>query len=679
ASQDAQAALIICTALRGAGIEVWLDQSELRGGDVWDQRIRQQIRDCALFVPIISRHTQQRLEGYFRLEWKLAVDRSHLMARERPFLVPVVLDDTRDQEALVPEAFRALQWTRLPEGATPPAFVERVRRLLEPGPVSGIVTPPPAHTASGTAVGAAARPRASPLRGALPALVVAAVLVAVLAALAYLVAGRFGLSGHGAPPSVAPRNVPRTSGAGSGAEAFAPPAHSIAVLPFLNMSGDANQEYFSDGLTEELLNSLSRIAELQVAARTSAFAFKGKDVDIGTIARRLNVATVLEGSVRRSAHTVRITVQLINAVTGFHLWSETYDRDLGDVLRLESDIATAVASALKLRLLGDLTWRIAVGGTQSAAAFDAYLRGTARFSTFHLAQDVEAAIDAYTEAIRIDPGYVLAYADRARAWVTYAGQFARAPAVRADFGRALADARRAIELGPDLADSHFALASYYESGALDFTQAAQAYDRAIALEPGNARLLRSYAAFTAYMGRSDAGLAAARRAVALDPLNRGSQGVLADALYCARRYEQSAAAYAEVQRLDPGSPDAAASRGLAYYSLGDFERARGLCEANTAEWVTQPCLAVSYEKLGRHAQARAVLAKLKASAGDTLAYQYAEVQAQWGDTAGALAWLEKALRVRDPGLEYLKTDPLLDPLRREGRFQAIERALRFPP
>src|SRR6202042_3296777 len=167
------------------------------------------------------------------------------------------------------------------------------------------------------------------------------------------------------------------------AAAFAPPRHSIAVLPFVNMSGDEDQEYFSDGLTEELLNSLSEINELQVAARTSAFSFKGTNTDIGTIARKLNVGAVLEGSVRRSANTIRITAQLINAVTGFHLWSKTYDRDLGDVLKLQTEIATAVANALKVTLLGDVAAKIELGGTRNAAAFDAYLRAQKAVQSRH--------------------------------------------------------------------------------------------------------------------------------------------------------------------------------------------------------------------------------------------------------------------------------------------------------
>jgi TolB-like protein len=176
--------------------------------------------------------------------------------------------------------------------------------------------------------------------------VLLAAIAVVVVALGYLVLSRFMPSMH--PVKVGAVPAAAAPGATAGAAAFNPPPHSIAVLPFADMSEKKDQEYFSDGLTEELLNSLSEINELQVAARTSAFSFKGTNTDIGTIARKLNVGAVLEGSVRRSAHTIRITAQLIDAATGFHLWSKTYDRDLGDVLKLQTEIATAVASALKV-------------------------------------------------------------------------------------------------------------------------------------------------------------------------------------------------------------------------------------------------------------------------------------------------------------------------------------------
>jgi len=361
ASQDAEAAQKICEALRAAGIEVFLDQSELRGGDAWDQKIRHEIHDCALFIPMVSQHTQERLEGYFRHEWKLAIERTHHMAEQKAFLVPVVVDGTGDQEAFVPDAFRAVQWTRLPGGESPPAFVERIKRLLSP------------ELSLLSAVSGAAPGLREPVRATWRS---RPVLLAIVVVVVFAGPGYFWISKHLTPSGTA----------------FNPPPHSIAVLPFVNLSGDKEQEYFSDGLTEELLNSLSEINELQVAARTSAFSFKGKDADIGTIARKLNVGAVLEGSVRRSANTIRITAQLINAVTGFHLWSKTYDRGLGDVLKLQTEIATAVASALKVTLLGDVAAKVELGGTRNPAAFDAYLRGAKAFSSIHEAKDRDCRV-----------------------------------------------------------------------------------------------------------------------------------------------------------------------------------------------------------------------------------------------------------------------------------------------
>src|ERR1700756_1417728 len=242
-------------------------------------------------------------------------------------------------------------------------------------------------------------------------------IIAVLAvALAYFVVDKFWISKHLAAPQPPSSAAQETAGGAKAAPtpttAFTPPPHSIAVLPFVNISGDKEQEYFSDGLTEELLNSLSRINELQVAARTSSFSFQGEHPDIATVAHKLNVASVLEGSVRRSANTVRITAQLVNGVTGFHLWSETYDRSLGDVLKLQTEIATAVASALRVTLLGDEAAKIQIGGTRNPAAFDAYLRATKAYWSVETVQDQEAVIADYTETIRLDPDYALAYAGR---------------------------------------------------------------------------------------------------------------------------------------------------------------------------------------------------------------------------------------------------------------------------
>ena len=674
ASEDAEAARRICDALRGIGLEVWFDQHALRGGDAWDQRIRREIRDCALFIPIISANTQARLEGYFRREWKLAIERTHDMAEEKAFLLPVVLDETSPLQASVPEPFRAVHWTRLPAGADTDSFVEHVRRLLSPDattPMTTSVRSPALATSSSSAAPTRSMPPAS--RSFVP-WIVSALLILVMG---YFVVDRFVLPKRSVPVVAAPAPAP--------APAFNPPAHSIAVLPFANMSGDKQQDYFSDGLSEELLNSLARISELQVAARTSSFYFKGEHADLATIAHKLNVASVLEGSVRRSGNTIRVTAQLSNAVTGYHLWSQTYDRDLGDVLKLQTDIANAVANALRVTLLGDISAKIEVGGTRNPAAFDAYLRASnayRRFGPANLAagglnkEGLQSAVDAYTKAIRADPEYALAYAGRSIAFADFARALVTGPGAVDYLNKAQSDARKAIALAPDLADGHLALANFY-AGSLELASALQEYERALALAPGDARVLREYGAFAVLIGRTEAGLAAAQRVLVLDPLNSMNHFGLGVSLAFARRYDDAIRAFRDARALGQDDVSVNMWLGISYYLSGDLKSAIAECEQ--AGEVNGPwCLAMVYHKLGRHSEAEAMLAKVRAIAGDGFPEGYADVYAQWGDTARALDWLDKAMRDRDLYLAYTKVNPFFDPMRNEPRFQAIERALNFP-
>src|SRR6516225_5824241 len=514
-------------------------------------------------------------------------------------------------------------------------------------------------------------------------------IIAVLAvALTYFVLDKFWISKHVAAPqpvaSAAPVVPAPATTATATATAFAPPPHSIAVLPFINLSGDPAQEYFSDGLTEELLNSLAEIDGLQVAARTSSFSFR-EHPDVVSVAHRLNVATVLEGSVRRSTNTIRVTAQLVNAVTGFHIWSKTYDRDLGDVLKLQTEIATAVASALEVTLLRDVSAKIELGGTRNPAAFDAYLRGAKAYSTLHDANDQQSAAvvypvaaAAYTEAIRLDPNYALAFVGRSMTLSQYAGDWLTGQALLANYDKALTDARRAIALAPELGEAHLALARALWWGFFDFTQAGDEYARARSLAPGNAQVLQDYGAFGASIGRTEAGLAAIRHAVRLDPLSTDSLYRLGESQWISRRYNEAAAAFEEVITLDPDASRAYAWRGLAYYGLGDFQSARSSCEARGQKVWTRFCLELVYDKLGRHADAEATFTKVRAEVGDAAAYQYAEMYTQWGNTPRALEWLQTAVRVHDKGVRWLKRDPLMDPLRKEPGFQAIERELKFP-
>ena len=364
----------------------------------------------------------------------------------------------------------------------------------------------------------------------------------------------------------------RTTGPAS---AYSPPPHSVAVLPFVNMSGDPTQEYFSDGLSEELLNALSRVDDLQVAAQTSSFHFKGNATDLPTIAHKLNVATVLEGSVRESGHTIRITAQLVNATTGYHIWSETYDRNVDDALTLQSDIANAVASALEITLLNNPAVKTDLGGTRNPQAVDAYLRGL-KFAaaTLRSGEEARQTIGAFTEAINLDPNFALAYTARARALVDY-GSFFMIDATHETFSKARADATKAITLEPDLGEGHAALAAAMEIGFLDFVGAGIEYERAIALSPGSERVLRSYSRFAGNMGHIDVSVTTAKRCVELDPLSVDAYRALGEAFEDARRYPEALTAFQTAIRLNPAHATEAYQRaGRIHYLMGDIQRQR---------------------------------------------------------------------------------------------------------
>jgi TolB-like protein/predicted Zn-dependent protease len=670
ASQDAEAAQRICDALREAGVEVWFDRSELRGGDVWDQSIRQKIGDCALFLPLISANTNARSEGYFRLEWKLAVDRSYLMAAEKPFLLPVIVDGTLDIDALVPDKFREVQWTRLPDGKTSTAFAQRVSHLLSPGTR---IIPILARSPAGIL------PRG--LRFLRSGIALTGIVVAVVLLGGYFAAERFVLS-NGA----AGARTPSVSSHEPSPPPFTPPAHSVAVLPFTNLSGDPKQEYFSDGVSEEMINALAHIDALQVSARTSSFSFKNKDTDIGTIARKLNVAAILEGSVRRSGNTVRITAQLINTANGYHIWSQDYDRDLKDILVLQADVARSIARQLQAKLLIDEPAKIQAGGTHNADAYDAVLRGR-HFMTIVGSEAVRetalrSALTAFDQAAALDPNYADAYAGRAHALVNImlsSKDFAIRESMREDARLA---AERAVALAPDEAEVHQSLWYVRAVGFLDFAAAMPEIERALALEPGSASVQEAFAMQSSWLGHADVAIQAQRQAIRLDPENYLVRLNLAGILINARHFEEAFTAAQDAKAVNPEGRRTGALIAEVYLALGKAQMAQQYCEASSTllkESDRQLCLALAYHALGRLPEAEAELASYEASYGESAAYDYAAICAQWGNRQQALDWLGTAERRHDPGFQHLRVDWMLDPIRSEPRFKALERRFNFPP
>jgi len=663
ASQDAEAARRICDALQSAGVEVWFDQSELRGGDAWDRQIRIHIRDCALFIPVISNTSQERLEGYFRREWKLAVDRTHDMAEGKPFLVPVVIDNTKEQEAEVPEPFRSVQWTRLPGGQTPLSFVEHVSRLLSPAPLlaPARLWPRPHPSA---ALPTAPKDPVRPFWQSRPAMLFVAVIA--LIAGGYFVIDRFVLSKHVAQGNLA---------AASAVQAAAPtrgtiPEKSIAVLPFVDMSEKKDQEYFSDGLADELLDLLSQVQDLRVPARTSSFSFKGKSDDIPTIARQLRVAHVLEGSVRKSGNTIRVTVQLIRADSGYHLWSKTYDRDLKDIFKVQDEIAAAVVEALKVKL--GPTPPVTAHRSSSLEAYNQYLLGR----HFHDRGNHDGwtlAIDAFHKAIALDPHYAAAYASLAVSEARLADEAGDPKGIT----QAEADAEKAIALDPEGADGYSSRGYLRSNWGWDWAGAQTDFAKALALDPTSAQVQRSYALMVGSLGRLPEAIAAQRKAIELDPLSHAAWENLGRFLMENGDYPAADQALHRVLELQPNS-----SYGLYHLTRlqlleGQPEQALATARKIDYEVFRLQGVAMAEHSLKDPQGSQQALDELIAKHGQAAAYQIAQVYAWRGEKDLAFEWLERAYRQHDGGLVDLKVGPLLESLRGDPRFNALLKKMKL--
>jgi TolB-like protein/Flp pilus assembly protein TadD len=619
ASQDAEAAHRISEALRVLGLEVWFDQSELRGGDAWDASIRRQIKECALFVPVISANTQARDEGYFRLEWKLAVDRSHLMADDQAFLLPVVIDATLDANARVPEKFREVQWTRLSEGVTPVGFAERVQQLVLGG--------------------------ATPSRAAMSTRAVATAAHAVAAL------------GHEPP--------------------------SIAVLPFVNRSHDPEDEYFSDGLADELLNVLTKIRGLRVAARSSAFTFKGKNATVAEIGRALNVATVLEGSVRKAGNRMRISVQLVKVTEGYHLWSEIYDRTLEDIFAVQDDIAQSVVKELRSTLLGETadakaateaTAQVAAavkGRATDAEAHRLYLQGR-HFVNRFAREDIAKGIEYLKQALDRDPEFALAWVSLSAAYAEEAGQ-SWVP-LAAGLARAREAAARALALQPKLAEAHAATGWIRMNYDWDWRGAEASFGRALELAPGNAAGLRQAAGLAFRLGRLDEAIGLWGRAIKQDPLNASAYHSLGITLDAADRLTEAEQAYAKALELAPHRHGAHAFLGLNLLAQGRGDEALDEALLEPESWRFY-ALAIIHHAAGRRAEADAALNELIAKHAEDAAFQIGVVYAARAKMDLAFQWLERAYVQRDPGLSDLKSISLLRPLHGDPRWAALLRKM----
>ena len=676
ASQDSVAAAEITRVLRAAGIEVWFDQSELRGGDAWDASIRRQIKACSLFIPVISKNTHAREEGYFRLEWKLAVDRSHLMATTRAFLLPVVIDDTRDDDDRVPDRFRDVQWTRLPGGGATAAFVERVAKLLAPegasdgvrgapdGERSGSASAPGAGSTNTSARGKAApRSRATLLRGLLLLAAVAAI------AIGYIGERRESKRDAAVPSPVKMADTPALPAAAAGAI----PEKSIAVLPFVDMSEKKDQEYFSDGLAEELLDLLAQVRDLRVAARTSSFSFRGKSDDIATIAQKLRVAHVLEGSVRRSGDVIRVSAQLIRADNGYDLWSKTYDRQVKDIFKVQDEIAGAVVDALKLQLLPaqQIESRHRTANTE---AYTQYLIGN-QFRELDTSESNAKALNAYQKAVALDPGYGAAYAGLAATEWRIADMMSHDAAA---YARAKSSADKAIALAPNSAEGYWARGVMSNFYYWDWKAAQLDYEKAMALDPSFTPVSVSEAGLLATLGRQADAVATLRQAVALDPLSIFAWRKLGQLLVDVGQIEEGRAAARRLQEIHPNTDDQGVEA-IAQLLAGRPAEALAASRAQSFSRGSLGGVAMAEYTLGNREESDRALAEYIKERGEPFAYQFAEVYAWRGENDKAFEWLETAYRTHDGGLPYITYDPLIAKLRSDPRFGAFLRKMKLAP
>ena len=538
--EDSDVARRLADALRAFGMEVWFDQNELRGGDAWDAKIRTQIRTCKLFVAVVSAATQARGEGYFRREWKIAVERTHDMASGVPFLVPVVIDDTPEAEALVPDEFMRVQWTRLAHGVPTPQFVEQVKRLLEgKGTASGGTRASRPVISEPTG-----RETRSPQKRGVPAWTwggLAAVIVGIVTAVS--VSNR-----NHAPAPLAQPVVAVTPGASTVSD------KSIAVLPFTNMSEDKDNAFFADGMQEDILTNLALIRDFRVVSRTTVMSYRTTTKSIRQIAAELGVAYILEGSVQRAGNKVRVTGQLIKAATDEHVWAQAYDRDLTDVFGIQAELSQSIATAMKTILSPEEKALIAQKPTDNPAAYDLYLQARAAFNLDNYTVVGRARRTKLLEqAVELDPKFAQAWGELADSYAY--SFFCDDEGKDALLAKAKAAMERALQLAPDNPDVIGSYGTYFYYGYRDYGRAVEQYERLARLQPNAPRIFNSLGLIQRRQGHWAESAVNTRRALALDPANLNYLHNLYATATAGRRWDEALMVQRRIVALVPEKLD----------------------------------------------------------------------------------------------------------------------------
>jgi TolB-like protein/Tfp pilus assembly protein PilF len=448
---------------------------------------------------------------------------------------------------------------------------------------------------------------------------------------------------------------------------------SIAVLPFVDMSEKHDQEYFADGLSEELIGMLTKVPDLLVPARTSSFYFKGKQTTIAEIARVLGVAHVLEGSVRKAGNTLRVTAQLIRADDGYHLWSETYDRRLDDIFKVQDEISAAVVKALKVSLLAESMPKATPATNQEAYAL--YLQARSlHYRGTHA--DVRKGISYVEKAIKLDPTYAPAWFGLADSlvydYVAFGGSHQE---IRA---KANAAAETALKLDPKLSDAHLAMGRVLGELDWDWTAADAELKQALKLDPNNVLALEISSGYALVQDRLDEALQLAQKAAARDAVGWGVYSSIGDVNYRSGRYADAQAAYRKAAELNPTAAGMHYSLGVALLASGETTAALAAMEQETDDATRQFGLALGLDAVGRRSDADRALALLESNYADTKAENIAAVYACRKQFDQVFSWLDRAYQQRDGVLPFIKLDPCVKNLQSDPRYQPLLRKLKLP-
>ena len=452
---------------------------------------------------------------------------------------------------------------------------------------------------------------------------------------------------------------------------------SIAVLPFVDLSPGKDQEYFSDGLTEELINDLGKIPGVRVVARSSAFQFKGKNEDLRSVGRKLAVVNILEGSVRREGDRVRIMAELIKADDGFQLWSATYDRKIDDVFKVQDEIARATTAALRVELVGSNSGTF-VPSERAAnpEAYQAYLQAHAFFGSGEDKGNLDRALGSADEAIKLDPNYAPAWA--LRSYILDMMAAFNVMDMEDGYARARQDAERAIALNPGLATGYLALGWIQMLHEWDWEGAETSLKKAAELEPGSVEVLRYRSSLARTLGRQDEAIDLYKKVIELDPLRARSYSSLGFQLYSAGRYDEGNAMLQRALELNPQKEHEHVGLGQVLLAQGRPQQALGEIELEPRESWKLFGEALAYHALSRPHNSDAALRKLMATDQKDWAFQIAEVYAYRGESDKAWEWLDRAYRQRDGGLIFVKIDPLFKSLRQDPRYIDLLKRMRLP-